>query len=198
MLITLVRHGETEAAGQLLGRTDVPLSSMGWEQFERQTQTAVFDVVVTSPSQRARLPAERLAAGRQLPLRVDEDWAELDFGDWDGASLADLHADPAAADALAELYRSADAPGAPGGESWRALEMRAARAIDRLFALGADSRVLVATHAGPMRATLAVALAMPFANLWSIRIDYGTRITLRVERGADAGLWGEIIEVAQP
>jgi alpha-ribazole phosphatase len=39
---------------------------------------------------------------------------------------------------------------------------------------------------------------MPFTNLWSIRIDYGTRIALRVERDAGAGLWGEIIEVAQP
>jgi alpha-ribazole phosphatase len=198
MLITLIRHGETEAAARLLGRTDAALSPMGWEQFERQTQTAVFDVVVSSPRQRARLPAERLAAAHKVPLRIDDDWAELDFGEWDGAALCDLHGDPATAAALAGLYRSADAPGAPGGESWRQLEARTVRAIDRLLGSGAGSRVLVTTHAGPMRAVLAVVCAMPFVNLWSIRIDYGTRITLRVGRDAGAGLWGEIIEVVQP
>lgn len=198
MLITLVRHGETEAAGRLLGHTDAPLTPAGWEQFQHQTATADFDVIVSSPRQRTRLPAEQLASTRGLQLRIDEDWAELDFGDWDGAALSDLHADPATAEMLAAFYRSADAPAAPGGENWRSLEARAVRAIDRLLALSADSRVLVVTHAGPMRAALAMACAIPFANLWAIRIGYGTRITLRVERDAGAGLWGEIIEVAQP
>ena len=36
-LIDLLRHGETETPGRLLGRSDPPLSEQGWRQFERQT-----------------------------------------------------------------------------------------------------------------------------------------------------------------
>ena len=36
-LIDFIRHGETRSPGRLLGRTDAPLSEMGWQQFQRQT-----------------------------------------------------------------------------------------------------------------------------------------------------------------
>ena len=58
--------------------------------------------------------------------------------------------------------------------------------------------MLVITHAGPMRAALALACGIPFANLWAFKIDPGTRITLRAGRDPGAGLWGEIVEVVQP
>lgn len=198
MLITLVRHGETEATGRLIGRTDAPLSELGWAQFRRQASAISFETIVSSPSQRARLPAEALAAERSVPLLIDSDWSELDFGAWDGMTLSDINADPARAAAFAALYRSPEATAAPGGESWSMLEARIRRAIDRITAAGAETDVLVSTHAGPMRAALAVTCALPFATLWTILIGYGTRITLRVGRDQNAGLWGEVIEVAQP
>jgi len=198
MLIDLVRHGETQATGRLIGRADVPLSDAGWQQFERATKDLAYDAVVASPRQRARLPAEALASARNLPLRIDADWAELDFGEWDGCVVAELEADTATAAALAALYRSPDATAAPGGENWRALQTRVRSAMDSLLALhGERSRVLVSTHAGPMRAALAHACAIPFANLWAFRIGFGTRITLRAGCDANSGLWGEVVELVQ-
>jgi len=198
MLIDFLRHGETVLPGHLLGHTDAALADAGWVQFERQTERRSFDAVVASPLKRARLAAEAVAAERGVPFCADADWSELDFGAWDGRALADLNADEATAAALAAIYTSADAAGAPEGESWRDLERRVIRAIDRLMAFGADSRVLVSSHAGPMRAALAVACAMPFEALWAFRIDYGTRLTLRVGRGDGGALWGEVIEIVQP
>ena len=59
--------------------------------------------------------------------------------------------------------------------------------------------MLVVTHAGPMRAALALACGLPFANLWAFKIDPGTRITLRGRpRSTGGSLWGEIVEVVQP
>lgn len=198
MLVDLLRHGETEMPGRLLGRTDAPLAQAGWEQFARQTDGRQFDGIVASPRQRARLPAEALASARRLPIRIDEDWAELDFGDWDGRALAELNADAHTAAALQALYQSDACAGAPGGEDWRSLGTRVERAIDRLFAFDADSRVLVSTHAGPMRTALAIACGLPFSNTWAFRIGLGTRVTLRLGRDPDSGLWGEIMEVVQP
>ncbi|KAB2942612.1 MAG: histidine phosphatase family protein [Hyphomicrobium sp.] len=197
-LIDLIRHGETETPARLLGRTDPPLSEAGWGQFERQTAERAWDAIVSSPLQRARMPAAQLASARGVALRVDNDWAELDFGAWDGRALDELQADAATADAVAALYQRADASGAPGGESWSCLQARVARAIDRLLGEPLVASLLVVTHAGPMRAAIALICAIPFANLWTFRIDPGTRITLRAGRDPRAGLWGEIVEVEQP
>ena len=198
MLIDLVRHGETETPGRLLGRTDPALSEDGWRQVERQTANRTWDLIVASPRRRARAAAERLAADRRVALRLDDDWAELDFGDWDGRLIAELRADLSTAEALDALYADADAGGAPGGESWEDLIARVSDAIQRLLAEAAGGRVLVITHAGPMRAALALACGLPFANLWAFKIDPGTRITLAAGRDPGGSLWGEIVEVVQP
>jgi alpha-ribazole phosphatase len=197
MLIDLLRHGETEWPGRLLGRSDPPLSEQGWRQFERQTQGRTWNLIVASPRLRARAAAECLAGETGVDWSIDDDWAEVDFGDWDGRELVALREDAATAAALAALYSSPDAPGAPGGENWHDLSARVGRALDRLLATPAE-RLLVVTHAGPMRASLALACGLPFANLWAFTINPGTRITLRVGRDDHAGLWGEIVEIVQP
>jgi alpha-ribazole phosphatase len=198
MLIDLVRHGETELPGRLLGRTDPPLTPVGLQQIARQTTGRAFDAIVASPRRRTLEPAERLAGEHGVPLRIDEDWAELDFGDWDGKESTELSAGQATADAFAALYRSPDAGGAPGGESWRALEARICRGLDRLFAAPTPQSALIITHAGPMRAALSLICGLPFSHLWTLRIDPGTRLTLRAGRDRDGRLWGEILEVVQP
>ncbi len=197
MLVHLLRHGVTTMPDRLLGRTDAPLASAGWIQFERQTERLAVDAIVTSPRQRARLPAEALAASRGLPLSIDDDWAEMDFGDWDGRVRAELHSDEAAAGSLMAMYQSDQSPGAPGGEDWPALQSRVGRAMDRLLDGGEGSRVLVSTHAGPMRAALALATGMPFTSLWAMHIGLGARLTLRLGRDAAQGRWGEVIELVQ-
>ena len=197
-LIDLVRHGETETPGRLLGRTDPALSAAGWRQVERQTANRNWDLIIASPRRRACAAAERFAAERRVALRLDEDWTELDFGDWDGRLIAELRADPSTAAAFSALYAGADAGAAPGGESWAGLKARVSGAIQRLLVEAAGGRVLVITHAGPMRAALAVACGLPFANLWAFKIDPGTRITLAAGRDPGGSLWGEIVEVVQP
>ncbi|HEY8248135.1 MAG TPA: histidine phosphatase family protein [Hyphomicrobium sp.] len=198
MRIDLLRHGETATPGRLLGRTDPVLSDTGWQQLGRQTTDRRWDTIVASPRQRTRAPAEQLAAERALPLRVDDDWAEMDFGDWDGREISALRADATCADALAALYGGADAAQAPAGETWHALNARIARALARLLDVPSPTSVLVITHAGPMRAALALVCGIPPASLWAVKIDPGTRITLHAGRDPGTGLWGEIVEVAQP
>lgn len=196
-LIDLIRHGEPDHPGLLLGRTDSALSAAGWKQFERQTSGREWSAVVSSPLRRAREPAENLARERHLELAIDADWSELDFGDWDGRPISDLNADGKIAELLAALYRSSQAPGPPNGENWQDLQARIARALDRLVVKRSAANVLVVTHGGPIRAVLNLACAMPFNALWALRIDHGTRVTLRVESSTEASFWGEIVEIVQ-
>jgi hypothetical protein len=82
----VVRHGETEwsATGRHTSTTDVALTAAGEEAAralgERLAGTS-FDLVLTSPRQRAR----RTAALAGFPqAQVDDDLAEWEYGDYEG------------------------------------------------------------------------------------------------------------------
>jgi alpha-ribazole phosphatase len=203
MLIDLVRHGTTGRDGYLDGRTDHPLSAEGRVQFESQTADRVWTTIVTSPLQRAREAAQGLARARNLGLRIDQDWAELDFGIWDGRRKSELEAEPATDAALAAFYRDPQAHPPPEGESWVSFEMRIGRALGRLADAanpGSSSAgpTLVVTHAGPVRLALSMVCGLPLDSLWAVRIGFGTRIRLNFEAVASGRFWGEIMEISQP
>jgi alpha-ribazole phosphatase len=198
MLVDLLRHGTTGREGYLDGKTDRVLAAEGWAQFSSQTEHQSWPTIVTSPLLRARAPAERLARSRNLVVMIDGDWAELDFGVWDGRWKSELEAEPAERAALAAFYRDPQANPPPGGESWASFDARIARALSRLVDSASPGPVLVVTHAGPMRRALHLVCGLPLDKLWALRIGFGTRIRLNFEVAADARFWGEIVEISQP
>jgi alpha-ribazole phosphatase len=198
MLIDLVRHGTTGRDGYLDGRTDHPLSAEGRTQFGSQTADRNWSTIVTSPLRRAREAAEGLAEARNLGLRIDQDWAELDFGVWDGRRKSELEAEPAIHAALAAFYRDPSTYAPSGGETWASFEMRIGRALRRLAHSAGPGPALVVTHAGPMRLALSLVCGLPLNSLWALRVGFGTRIRLNFEAVADDRFWGEIVEISQP
>jgi alpha-ribazole phosphatase len=198
MRIDLLRHGTTGRDGRLDGRTDLPMNDTGWQQFVGQTKDGDWPLVVTSPLARARLAAEDYARRTGCTLCVDADWAELDFGEWDGRMRSEIAAEPEHADLLNAFYANPAAFTAPGGEKWIGLQQRVSVALDRLLATPDTASVLVVTHGGAIRAALAQLLGWPLQSLWSLRIDPATRIRLEAGRSTDGTRWGEIVEIIQP
>lgn len=202
MMVDLLRHGATDREGYLDGRMDFPLSNEGWAQFRRQTAQGTWSRIVASPLRRAREAAEALAQDKGLALRLDPDWAEMDFGVWDGRLRTEIAASPAQKRALDAFMSDPSVHPAPGGEMWADVEARIARALDCLLTEDPSGPVLVVTHAGPMRLAMSIACGFAFDALWAVRIGYATRI--RLQLGKDAGVgsngrpWGEIVEIAQP
>ncbi|HEU4567496.1 MAG TPA: histidine phosphatase family protein [Marmoricola sp.] len=88
----LVRHGETEwsRTGRHTGVSEVPLTAHGEEVAEAlrgRLAGVAFDLVLTSPRERARRTAE--LAG--FPgAQVEQDLAEWDYGDYEGATTAEI------------------------------------------------------------------------------------------------------------
>ena len=197
-VLDLIRHGEVETRGRLLGRTDMALSASGWAQFEQQTANRRCSAITSSQLRRAREPAEQLGGRLGIPVVIDSDWSELDFGVWDGREVAALRADKNIAAQLDAFYRNGDACGAPEAESWQQLRKRVERAMRRLAERSSEDRVLVVSHGGPIRTAIAIACDIAFERTWAFRIDYATRVTLRLEHDESGRLWGEIIEIVQP
>jgi broad specificity phosphatase PhoE len=157
-----VRHGRTSwnARKRFQGHTDVPLDDEG-----RAQATALgtllrderIDLAVASDLARATETARLVLGDRTIRLRVDPDWREMRFGDWEGLTWEEILAAYPAIDPGSETAPKAYAP--VNGETFDELCVRIERAVSRLCDdLPDDGVALVATHAGPLHALLRVLL----------------------------------------
>lgn len=172
--VWLVRHGETEWSknGRHTSTTDLPLTADG-ERVARSLRDRLageaFDLVLTSPMQRARVTA-RLVGHEDA--QVDDDLMEWRYGDYEGRTSADIRE---------------DVPGwsiwthpTPGGEKPEQVSERLDRVVERLSA--APDRALVFGHGHALRALTARWLRLPVADGRLFRLDTATLSRLGHER----------------
>ncbi len=174
-MLVLVRHGEStgNAAGQLVGRLDAPLTERGRSQaaFVGKVLTPPARIV-TSPLARARASAEAIAVATGRPLDavvVDERWVEADYGVLDGCELAAVPA---------EAWRRlrADPHYRPeGGESLAEVGARVRASLEELFAEDGDGArgeadVVVVSHVSPVKAAVCWALGLPDDGAWRMHL----------------------------
>jgi 2,3-bisphosphoglycerate-dependent phosphoglycerate mutase len=148
--LLLVRHGETDwnADGRLQGHTDRPLSDYGRRQAAQLADALEgerFDAIYASDLARARETAEIVAERLRLPVVLDPDLREKDWGNWEGLTSTERLG--------VELV----------GETTAQHQERMLAALERIAALHPQGRVLVVTHGGSMRRvqTVALGFAMP-------------------------------------
>lgn len=181
----LTRHGETEWSRTLrhTGRTDLPLTAHGEAQARAlgaRLDGRAFALVLASPLQRARRTAE--LAGYGDVLELDADLVEVDYGDYEGRTTADVHR----ARPDWDLWRD----GCPGGETIAQAAERAARVLAR--ARAADGPVLLVGH-GHLTRTLATrALALDADRGRHLALDPATLSIVGSEHAAPAlRLWND-------
>src|SRR6188768_838056 len=170
----LVRHGETEwsRTGKHTSTTELPLTEEGVRvagTLRDRLAGVAFDLVLTSPRQRARRTAE--LAG--FPdAEVDDDLAEWDYGDYEGISTAQIReTDPD--------WTVWSHP-APGGETAE----QVCRRVDRVLArcAGVEGDVLLFGHAHCLRALTARWLGQSVVDGRLYRLDTGSLSVLAYER----------------
>lgn len=166
----LLRHGEPELTGRMLGRTDSPATARGIAACVGQAAGLSITRRIASDLSRARACAEAIG-----PAEVDPRWRELDFGDWDGRA-----ADAIERDALRRFWDDPDAAPPPGGERWSDLVARVRSAIAELPC----EPTLIVTHGGAIRAALHVLCGFDLRSLWSFALPYAALVTLEVWNGA--------------
>lgn len=148
--LLLIRHGETDwnADGRLQGHTDRPLTDYGRRQAAQLAdalESEEFDAIYASDLTRARETAEVVAERLHLPVVLDPDLREKDWGNWEGLTAVER-------DRIEFV-----------GESTERHQKRMLQALERIAARHPHGRVLVFTHGGSMRRvqTVALGFAMP-------------------------------------
>jgi len=162
--IYYIRHGETDwnVTGRLQGRHDVRLNARGRAQathcgdilrdlFGRAGRNPANFDYVSSPLGRARETMELLRPALGLPpdgYRNEPQLAEISFGDWEGFTIAQLHARDPQRIAASAHDKWHFVP--PGGESY---EMVSSRMRDWYKGLVRDT--VAVAHGGTARALIA-------------------------------------------
>jgi probable phosphoglycerate mutase len=178
MVILLIRHGENEytRTGKLAGWSkDVHLNEAGQKQAQglvERLKHVPLTAIYTSPLERAQETAAPLAAARKLTPVVRPGLGEVGFGEWTGKSLKRL--------ARTKLWRVVQGlPSAmrfPGGESFRAAQVRFVDAVDEIARAHPSPKAIVAAfaHSDPIKLAVAYYLGMPLDLFQRIHVNTGS------------------------
>lgn len=174
----LVRHGETEwsKSGRHTSTTDLPLTAEGERIAASLTERLTgheFDLVLTSPRQRARRTAE--LAGFPDAV-VDEDLVEWNYGDYEGITTAEIRE-------TVPGWTVWDDP-VPNGETPTQVAKRLDRVNARIAAVDGD--VLVFGHSHALRGLTARWLELDVTEGRHFVLNTATVSILGWERGSPA------------
>jgi probable phosphomutase (TIGR03848 family) len=169
----LIRHGRSTAnvegilAGHLPG---VELDERGIEQ--AKTLAEKFNVpdlraIISSPVRRCEQTAAFLADRLSMKVTADERFTEMDFGLWQGKSLADLATDPL----WSAVQEHPSQVRFPDGESFEEVGKRASEAINHWNDLFETGSYVVFTHADVIKVAVAQAIGLPIDNFQKICVD---------------------------
>ena len=178
--IILVRHGRTllTESHRISGRggSDPQLSEAGIqdaqavaEELTKVSHSGPYarvvkpTVVVSSPIARTRETASIVATRLGIPVEINEDIAEISFGDWDG------HTNQEVAENWPEQYeqwRGDVKISPPGGESLEEFDVRVQKGLADILEKYEGQTVIVVSHVMPIRGFLKSALQAGWPAYW--------------------------------
>lgn len=188
MNLLLIRHGETSwnQERRYQGQQDSPLSELGIQQAEK---TAAFlakmniDAVYTSDLLRAKRTAEAIARPHGLTPIEDQRLREINFGEWEGLTRAEVQA--RYPDLFAARFRDHMNVRVPGGELPVEVANRLLEFVQDLQAKHAHQVVAAVSHGGALRLLIASLLGMPLEKSYCLHMDnLGiSHLSFKAERG---------------
>ncbi len=171
-MLILVRHGRTSAnaAGLLQGRVDNELDDVGIQQASQIAAALSLgdhrpDRIVTSPLKRAHQTADATRQMLGIEMSIDERWAELDYGEWDGAPISEVRTD------MWKQWQSDPGFALPGGESLVELNKRVEAACDDLAEEASSRNIAVVTHVSPIKSAVRWVLGTEEEISWRIHVS---------------------------
>lgn len=180
--VLLIRHGAVGDGGHVLwGRTPgIALSRGGRQDISRLAKLLAgvgIQRIISSPQHRTLQSAHILARALRVPVEIDVNADEFDFGEWTGRRFDTLEHD-----AAWRRFNARRSTGcAPGGETVAAFRARVQRLIAHRLAT-TDTRPCVVTHAEVIRTLVLESLGMDMDAWAQVPIDPASVTVLRGRR----------------
>ncbi|MBV8151453.1 MAG: histidine phosphatase family protein [Candidatus Eremiobacteraeota bacterium] len=191
--LVCVRHGQTAWNAELRfqGQSDVPLNEAGRAQ-ARELALALrewtFALALSSDLVRASETAQTILRGREVPLRLDHDLREMNFGEWEGLTWAQILERNPALRVEYDVDHSPKRYAPPGGERFEDVIDRARRVLEKVGAQASEgTSVLIVTHAAVLHALVRLVLGPAAAARVDVRFRPAGVTRFAVEPGAGEG-----------
>lgn len=184
MLLTLVRHGETEwnRLRKCQGISDIPLNENGIFQSKKlgeNLKNERIDAIFSSGLRRAAATAREIAKHHNIEVSVNEDLREMDQGDFEGVEFSEIgekHSDK-----LKEWTKNPEQFRIPGGETFAEVQSRATDAIAQIRSKWTDSRVVVVSHNLTIVAMLCKFCGVPISRFREFKISESSKTVVLCE-----------------
>jgi glucosyl-3-phosphoglycerate phosphatase len=190
--ITLVRHAETEAnvAGGWQGHRDSPITERGEAQIEAlRGRLDDAALLVCSDLDRAMVTAAAIGDAESDPA-----WRELDFGDWEGMTPAEIRIHYP--ETFAAMVGGGDfLP--EGGERLSEFNARILAALDGIAdRLDDGEAAIVVTHGGVIMRLAAAVLGTPDAGVLALPANTSaTTITIEDGRRPEVTVYNDAFHI---
>ena len=176
--IIFVRHGKTDFPLDRIycdDREDPALNQLGISQ-ANSAASALADIelaaIFASPSLRTRMTAGIIAEKHDLAVEFKSELMERRFGYWEGMYFHEIEAQYP--DEYMNWKRNNAAFQPEGGESVFDLQARLSPCVTELVESFKGQAVVVVSHVGPIRATIASAVELSLEKYRSLTIDYAS------------------------
>lgn len=177
--IHLLRHGEPSGGNVFRGRTDHPLTPLGYEQMSQAVAGQTWDVIISSPLSRCWQFAEDLAQRLDVPLFEANGLREFDFGVWENQPMDQVFKDDY--ERIKGLWEDPMHFASPEGESVLNFEARVLK--DWFGCLNRpDQTQLIICHGGVIRMILKEVLGLPYPNINRFDVPYASLTKLSVNQ----------------
>jgi len=168
----LIRHGETKwnREGRYQGWADIELSEEGHEQaslLAKRFDYLNLDAIYSSPLKRAVATAEPIAQKKGLEVILDEHFKEINFGEWEGHTVAELtqmYGQP-----YLDFFKDPFQNTMPGEGSFGHVAKRAMAGFAKIMKQHEGQRVAIVSHGGLLRVLLVALLGLDnnmYRSMW--------------------------------
>lgn len=173
-----MRHGLTlwNIQQRFCGRSDIALTPEGHNQacwLAQHLRSEQMGAIYTSDLRRARETAEIIASSQDqpVPIKASAAWRELDFGDWDGLTYAEI---AARFPEQLGFFTNPEQFSPSGGETLAQLKQRVLAGLALLLAEQNMGDLVLVSHGGPLRVLLCCVLGIPLARQWQLALEPGS------------------------
>lgn len=172
--VLLVRPGSTDfdEQGRIKGSLDMPLSDRGREQAAQLAQELAairLGIIISSPCESARQTAQQIARGRDIKVKVVDDFRNVDHGLWHGKLIEEVRRNQP------RVYRTGqetpDDLCPPGGEAICDARQRIGKALRKAVRLGRDEIVAIVVPDPLATVIQGVIGGKDLGNLWKCETD---------------------------
>ncbi|MGH2619874.1 MAG: histidine phosphatase family protein [Anaerolineales bacterium] len=149
-LISTLRHGLTELNRdkRVGGHTDVPLLEVGRQQAEAARAVFAgtsFDLVISSPLQRAIQTASLVTGVQPGELNIEPLCIERFFGQMEGLTRPEVE-ERFPQVVYLQIDHIGNSLNPPGGETYETLRRRAEQFLDKVLANHSGRRIVISSH----------------------------------------------------